>query len=90
MADDTKPTAKIAAGIETILGASWRPKAAAIGAALAFIFGWLNKRYQLDLPVDRDTLDVVAGGLLLLGMCFVRDNKVTSERAGADTSPPKA
>lgn len=87
MADDLKPQAKLSAGFEAVLGASWRPKAAAIGAAMAIVFGWLNKRYQLDLPVDRDTLDVIAGGLLILGMCFVRDNKVSSERAGADTNP---
>jgi len=62
---------------------SWRTTVAGIGAILVAIGGALAATFDNDPATIADWTAVVAACIAGFGLIFARDNKVSSEKAGA-------
>jgi hypothetical protein len=62
---------------------SWRTTVAGIGAILVAIGGALSATFDNDPATVADWTAVVAACIAGFGLIFARDNKVSSEQAGA-------
>jgi hypothetical protein len=62
---------------------SWRTTVAGIGAMLVAIGGALAATFDNDPVTVADWTAVVAACIAGFGLIFARDNKVSSEKAGA-------
>jgi hypothetical protein len=70
-------------GLAWLLGPSWRMTLAAAGAALALVWPEVQALFDGD-PATHVRWNAVIGSLLLAWMGRIaRDNKVSSEQAGA-------
>lgn len=67
------------------MGSSWRTTTAGIGAILIAIGSALAAQFDADPATVPDWGAVIAAGIAGIGLLFARDNKVTSEQAGAGT-----
>lgn len=62
---------------------SWKTSAAGIGAILIAVGSALNATFDSDPATVADWGAVFAALIAGIGLIFARDNKVTSEQAGA-------
>jgi len=62
---------------------SWKTSAAGIGAILIAVGSAVSAQFDSDPATVADWGAVVAAILAGIGLLFARDNKVTSEQAGA-------
>lgn len=65
---------------------SWKTSAAGIGAILIAIGSALSAQFDNDPTSVADWGAVFAAVIAGIGLLFARDNKVTSEQAGAGPS----
>jgi len=65
------------------MGASWRTTTAGIGAILIAVGSALGAQFDNDPATVADWGAVIAAVIAGIGLLFARDNKVTSEQAGA-------
>jgi uncharacterized membrane protein YhiD involved in acid resistance len=65
------------------MSASWRTTAAGIGAILVAIGSAVGATFDTDPATVADWGAVVAAVIAGVGLIFARDNKVSSEKAGA-------
>lgn len=62
---------------------SWRTTAAGLGAALAAIGTAISATFDADPGTVADWPTAIAIAVAALGLLVARDNRVSSERAGA-------
>lgn len=62
---------------------SWRTTLAGIGAMLVAIGGAISATFDNDPTTTADWAAVLAACIAGFGLLFARDNKVSSEKAGA-------
>jgi hypothetical protein len=62
---------------------SWKTTAAGVGAILIAVGAAVSSQFDNDPATVADWGAVVAAVLAGIGLIFARDNKVTSEQAGA-------
>lgn len=62
---------------------SWRTTVAGVGAMLVAIGGALSATFDNDPATTADWTAVIAACIAGFGLLFARDNKVSSEKAGA-------
>jgi hypothetical protein len=62
---------------------SWRTTVAGIGAMLVAIGGAISATFDNDPATVADWTAVIAACIAGFGLLFARDNKVSSEKAGA-------
>jgi hypothetical protein len=63
---------------------SWRTTLAGVGAMLVALGGALTATFDNDPATTADWTAVVAAFIAGFGLIFARDNKVSSEKAGAN------
>jgi hypothetical protein len=66
---------------------SWRTSLFGVGGVVTIIGATLNALFDGDPATVVDWVTVCAGLAPAIGLLFARDNKVSSEQAGADTTP---
>ncbi len=66
---------------------SWRTSLFGVGGVVAIVGSVLNALFDGDPATTVDWVTVCAGLAPAIGLLFARDNRVSSEQAGADTHP---
>ena len=66
-----------------LLGSSWRTSVAAWGVLATTVGNALNAAFDSDPATNPDWVLVITAALAAFGFISARDNRVTSEQAGA-------